>query len=68
MGYVVSKAGTFGAEERRYRTYEGGVEVVLIAWGPLRWLTPVLASDVIVLQSQYESEARAETERRLGSM
>jgi hypothetical protein len=65
MGYVVSRGGTFGTVDRRYRT-EDGVEVVVIRWGTLSWLTPVLAADVIELRSQYESEARREASNILG--
>jgi hypothetical protein len=59
VGFVVSKRGTFGVEERRYRN-EDGVAIVLIRWGRWGWLTPVLAKDVVRLHSRYESEARAE--------
>lgn len=59
MGYVVSRGGTFGTEERSYRT-ETGDEIVVIRWGPLRWLTPAPAVEVKRLASAYESEARKE--------
>lgn len=45
MEYCVSKGGTFGRVSRRYFS-EDGKELVLIAWGPKGWLTPVFYADV----------------------
>jgi hypothetical protein len=61
MGYVVSRYGTFGVEHRSY-TNESGVRMVVIRWGPMGWLTPVLESEVHRLRCSFESEARAEAE------
>lgn len=58
-GYVVSAGGTFGIPEREYKT-EDGTEMLLICWGPLRWLTPVRADEVKQLRSNYEAEAELE--------
>lgn len=60
-GYVVSKGGTFGAIERCYMTGDGK-EALVIRWGPLRWITPVLEADCKRLRSPYESEAKTEAE------
>lgn len=65
VGYVVSRGGTFGIEDRRYHTLSG-VEVVVIRWGPLGWLTPVPASDVITLASTFECDARKEAAGAMG--
>ena len=65
MGYVVSSGGTFGVEQRRFRSVLG-VEMVVIRWGTLGWVTSVPASEVTKLRSQFESEARQEAERLLG--
>jgi len=60
-GFIVSKGGTFGTVQRRYMTEEF-VPMVVIEWGPLRWVTPVREADVKRLESPYESEAREEAE------
>jgi|GEM_PF-6833083 len=66
MGYVVSRAGTFGTEQRSYENADG-VHMVVIRWGPLGWLTPVPYADVKRLRSSFESEARAEAEAWLAT-
>lgn len=48
-GYVCSKYGTFGVVEREYLTTEG-VEMVLIKWGPLSWITPVRKDEVFSVE------------------
>ena len=65
-GYVVSKGGIFGVVEREYLT-ESGVEMLVIRWGPLGWLTPVEKSSCKNLSSRYEAEARKEAGEWLGS-
>lgn len=61
MPYVITKSGTFGTVERTYTNWKGEPGIV-IAWGPLGWLTPVLESACMRLRSSYELEARAEAD------
>lgn len=60
-GYVISRGGTFGVVQRRYRDDSGDM-CLIVRWGPLGWLTPVKERDCIQLHSRYESEARREAE------
>lgn len=66
-GYVVTRGGTFGIVSRVYHSDLINKDMALVTWGPLRWITPVLLSDVRPLKSRYESEARAEAEQWLKS-
>lgn len=61
MPYVVSRGGTFGTIGRRYHGIND-IPMILIEWGPLRWLTPVNADECKVLVSSYESEAKVEAD------
>ena len=67
-GYVVSRGGTFGTVVREWVSALTGKEMLLIRWGPLRWVTPVNKEDVKQLASSYEAvawqEAKAWLERR----
>lgn len=63
-GFVASRGGTFGRVSRCYVT-EDGVPMVVIAWGPLRWLTAVSESDCRRLTSPDESGRRTEAEEWL---
>lgn len=58
-GYVVSRDGTFGVVTRTFDNLDGQ-KIVVIQWGPLRWVTTRYAEDVHALSSPYEAEARAE--------
>jgi len=66
-GYVVSKRGTFGVVQREYRT-ESGVDMVIIRWGPLGWITPVKKKDCKPLASRYEAKALKEAEEWLRAL
>lgn len=66
-GYVVSKGGTFGVVYRSYVT-ESGVACVLIRWGRLGWLTPVVEADCRQLASGFERQAREEASAWLASL
>jgi hypothetical protein len=65
-GFVCSVRGTFGTVQREYRT-EDGVDMTVIKWGPMGWLTPVRRDDLIYLLSHFESEAKKEAIRYLAS-
>lgn len=61
MGFAVTKSGTFGVITRQYSGMYGQ-PCAVIRWGPLGWIIPVEMSDVYILKSYYESEARKEAE------
>jgi len=63
-GFVVSKGGTFGIPIREYLG-ANDIPMVVIQWGPFRWVTPVYASDVIQLKSRYHSVAFKEAKEIL---
>lgn len=55
-GYVVSKGGTFGTVQRSYLN-EAREPCVIVSWGPLGWLTPLLERECKQLRSSYQCEA-----------
>jgi hypothetical protein len=61
-GYVCSKNGTFGTVHREYISETTGEKMVIVKWGVLGWLTPVLEKNLQQLRSPYERLARKEAE------
>ncbi len=61
-GFACSKSGTFGKIIREYTSQTTQESFVVIEWGPMRWVSPVLKQDVYFCKSGFEAEARAEAE------
>ncbi len=59
LPYVITKKGNFGHISRRYTT-EDGVEMCVVVWGPLKWITPTPTDSVHILKSTYEADAQEE--------
>ena len=61
-GFACSKNGTFGKIVREYTSHLTNEKFVVIEWGLLRWVSPVLKKDVYFCKSGFEGEGRAEAE------
>jgi hypothetical protein len=63
--YYVSKDGIFGTYVRSYVSDLTGEECIIVQWGPLNWITPVLKKEVHFLYNIDRLKAEDEAEKWL---